>query len=101
MNHPGFGIAKVAGLIFALIGMIIAIWMVYLVDALFRDPQSLGLIQQLAAADFQISITYSDLPIRFHAPDLLTYGVPIILLGTLTRMVTAFVTLGGNLLRSR
>jgi len=45
--------------------------------------------------------TMNDQIFTLEAPDLLTYVVPIILLLIIIRMITAFVTMGSQLLQIR
>lgn len=97
----GFTLTKLVGIIITLIGLVPAFWLIYIVEKLFNDPDSLKLLNRLAEADFTLTLSVSEQIIRLHAPDLLTYGVPLLLILVVIRIASAFIRLGGDLLRSR
>ena len=96
-----FGFVKLAGLILLVVGVFLGIWLVSLINQIFTEPESVQLLAYLAEQQFEMTFTANDQVFRLFAPDILTYGVMLILLSTLIRIVSAFVTLGGNLMRGR
>ncbi len=97
----GFSLGKAAGFLLLLVGILIGGWLIYLVTLFFNAPEQIALLGYLREVDFALEFFAYGQEFRFHAPALLTYGVPLLLLQIVIRLFSAFVTLGGNLMRGR
>jgi len=97
----GFGIAKIAGIILIVVAVCFGGWLILLIERLFNEPSSIALLNQLAESSFELTFLMNEQVFKFVAPDLLIYGVPIILLLVIIRMIMAFVTMGSQLLNVR
>lgn len=97
----GFGIAKIAGVFLIVTAIAFGGWLIMIVERLFNDPASIALLNQLAEASFELTFLMNEQVFKLQAPELLIYGVPILLLLVIIRMITAFVTMGSNLLQIR
>ena len=97
----GFGIAKIAGVFLITTAIAFGGWLIMIVERFFNDPAAIALLNQLAEANFELTFLMNEQIFKLQAPDLLIYGVPIILLLVVIRMITAFVTMGSNLLQIR
>lgn len=97
----GFGIAKIAGICLIVTAIAFGGWLIFIIERLFNEPASIPLLNQLSEANFELTFLMNEQVFKFQAPDILVYGVPIILLLVIIRMITAFVTMGSNLLNAR
>ena len=97
----GFSLGKAAGFLLLLVGILVGGWLIYLVTLFFNDPNQITLLGHLREVNFAVEFFAYGQPFRFHAPALLTYGVPLILLQIVIRLFSAFVSLGGTLMRGR
>ncbi len=96
-----FSLSKAAGFLLLLVGIGIGGWLIYLITLFFNAPGQIALLSYLREVDFTLEFFAYGQEFRFHAPALLTYGVPLLLLQIVIRLFSAFVTLGGNLIRGR
>lgn len=97
----GFGIAKIVGVFLVTVAIFMGGWLIMLIERLFNEPSSIALLNQLTEANFEITFLMNDQVFKLQAPDILVYGVTIILLLVVIRLVTAFVTMGSSLLQLR